>query len=69
MQEAERFVAAQEARGWRGNDGRPVRDWRAWFDGWYVRNAAQAKAASEPDPRVSRLEEMKRRYLAEEGAK
>ena len=37
---ARRFIAAQAAKGWKGTDGKPIRNWRTWFDGWYARNAS-----------------------------
>lgn len=37
---ARRFIAAQEAKGWMGTDGKPIRNWRTWFDGWYARNVS-----------------------------
>lgn len=35
---ARRFIAEQAAKGWIGTDGKPIRNWRVWFDGWYARN-------------------------------
>ena len=37
---ARRFIAAQAAKGWMGTDGKPIRNWRTWFDGWYARNVS-----------------------------
>ncbi len=37
---ARRFIAAQAAKGWIGTDGKPIRNWRTWFDGWYARNVS-----------------------------
>lgn len=37
---ARRFIAAQAAKGWKGTDGKPIRNWRTWFDGWYARNVS-----------------------------
>lgn len=37
---ARRFIAAQAAKGWLGTDGKPIRNWRTWFDGWYARNVS-----------------------------
>ena len=33
-------IAAQTAKGWIGTDGKPIRNWRTWFDGWYARNVS-----------------------------
>lgn len=35
-----RFIASQAAKGWLGTDGKPIRNWRTWFDGWYARNVS-----------------------------
>lgn len=37
---ARRFIASQAAKGWLGTDGKPIRNWRTWFDGWYARNVS-----------------------------
>ena len=37
---ARRFIASQAAKGWMGTDGKPIRNWRTWFDGWYARNGS-----------------------------
>ena len=37
---ARSFIAAQAAKGWKDTDGKPIRNWRTWFDGWYARNVS-----------------------------
>lgn len=49
-QQAAQFVSAQEARGWKDSNDRPIRDWRVWFDGWYARNAgSRPMPAAKPE--------------------
>ena len=37
---ARRFIASQAAKGWLGTDGKPIRNWRTWFDGWAARTVS-----------------------------
>lgn len=64
---AKRFVGTQAARGWVATDGKPIRNWRTWFDGWYNRNIdVVARPHIDAVEDVSKLEELKQRYLREE---
>ena len=60
---ARRFIAAQAAKGWKGTDGKPIRNWRTWFDGWYARNvsmtARPAPTSMQYDQRAYTPEEMR----------
>lgn len=58
---ARRFIATQAAKGWMGTDGRPIRDWRTWFDGWYARNVS---AMARPAP--TSMQYAQRTYTDEE---
>lgn len=66
---AKRFVGAHAARGWIATDGKPIRNWRTWFDGWYSRNIDVLARPSKGDAlseELARAEALKRRYLQEE---
>ena len=68
--DAERFVAYYEANGWRVGRN-PMRDWRAAVRTW-IRNDAgglfgNRPDLTRPDPRIAALEELKRKFEAEEG--
>lgn len=60
---ARRFIAAQAAKGWLGTDGKPIRNWRTWFDGWYARNvsvtARPAPTSMQYDQRAYTPEELR----------
>ena len=60
---ARRFIAAQAAKGWMGTDGKPIRNWRTWFDGWYARNvsvtARPAPTSMQYDQRAYTDEELR----------
>ena len=60
---ARRFIAAQAAKGWKGTDGKPIRNWRTWFDGWYARNvsvtARPAPTSMQYDQRAYTDEELR----------
>ena len=60
---ARRFIAAQAAKGWKGTDGKPIRNWRTWFDGWYARNvsvtARPATTSMQYDQRAYTDEELR----------
>lgn len=60
---ARRFIAAQAAKGWMGTDGKPIRNWRTWFDGWYARNvgvtARPAPTSMQYDQRAYTPEELR----------
>ena len=60
---ARRFIAAQAAKGWIGTDGKPIRNWRTWFDGWYARNvsvkARPAPTSMQYDQRAYTDEELR----------
>lgn len=60
---ARRFIAAQAAKGWLGTDGKPIRNWRTWFDGWYARNvsvtARPAPTSMQYDQRTYTPEELR----------
>nr|DAH94473.1 MAG TPA: hypothetical protein [Caudoviricetes sp.] len=60
---ARRFIAAQAAKGWIGTDGKPIRNWRTWFDGWYARNvsvtARPAPTSMQYDQRAYTPEELR----------
>ncbi len=60
---ARRFIAAQAAKGWMGTDGKPIRNWRTWFDGWYARNvsvtARPAPTSMQYDQRTYTPEELR----------
>lgn len=58
---ARRFIAAQAAKGWMGTDGKPIRNWRTWFDGWYARNVS---VTARPVPTSMQYEQ--RTYTPEE---
>lgn len=58
---ARRFIAAQAAKGWMGTDGKPIRNWRTWFDGWYARNVS---VTARPAPTSMQYEQ--RTYTPEE---
>ena len=58
---ARRFIAAQAAKGWMGTDGKPIRNWRTWFDGWYARNVS---ATARPAPTSMQYDQ--RTYTDEE---
>lgn len=73
--DAERFVSYYEANGWRVGRN-PMKDWRAAVRTW-VRNDAGGSAPrpfgnrpdlTQPDPRIAALEELKRKFEAEEGS-
>ena len=46
--QAERFIAAQTASGWRDSKGAPIRDWRRWFTGWLDRQPAHGGGRAAP---------------------
>lgn len=60
---AKRFVGTQAARGWVATDGKPIRNWRTWFDGWYARNvsvtARPAPTSMQYDQRAYTDEELR----------
>ena len=58
---ARRFIAAQAAKSWQDTDGKPIRNWRTWFDGWYARNVS---AVARPTPTSMQYEQ--RAYTPEE---
>lgn len=45
---ARRFITQQDATGWKDSNGKPIRNWRTWFSGWYARNVVNAAARPEP---------------------
>lgn len=47
---ARRFIAAQAAKGWQDSDGRSIRNWRTWFDGWYARLRNAPMQTGKPAP-------------------
>ena len=70
--DSDRFVAINAANGWRDAKGDVIRDWRRWMLGTASNQAKAAKAQEEddltqPDPRIAGLEQLKRKYMAEEG--
>lgn len=36
--DARQFIAQNEATGWTDGNGRPVKNWRIWLQGWALRN-------------------------------
>ena len=60
---ARSFIAAQAAKGWKDTDGKPIRNWRTWFDGWYARNvsvkARPAPTSMQYDQRAYTDEELR----------
>ncbi len=43
--DARRFVAVQEENGWKDSEGRPIRNWRTWLEGWAARNPIRGTGA------------------------
>ena len=67
--DARQFVEANNAAGWIAGDGRPVKNWRLWMQGYAVRNKAQRSRLDDPtrpDPRIEAFEALKRKYQREE---
>lgn len=45
--DARRFIAVQEENGWKDSEGRPIRNWRTWLEGWAARNPVGSEAGRE----------------------
>lgn len=63
--DAEAFVKANEANGWKDSRGDHIRNWKLWLQGTALKRAGSDPTA--PDPRVVALEELKRKYAKEDG--
>ena len=65
--DADDFLRRCRDAGWKDGNGRPVKSWRMWLNGYVMKQSAEAvRNRCAPDPRIGAFERLKQRYIREE---
>lgn len=65
--DADDFLSRCRDAGWKDGNGRPVKSWRMWLNGYVMKQSAEAvRNRCAPDPRIGAFERLKQRYIREE---